>query len=53
MVVSNMLPRNNLASLCTKLRNKNSKQISVALVLGHMAKFDRRLQRMISAKRAP
>jgi len=51
-----------VTSLCTKLRNLNFEQISIALVLGHMANFDRRLQRMIhttqaasilSAKRAP
>ncbi|XP_052858319.1 uncharacterized protein LOC128266092 [Drosophila gunungcola] len=36
-----------VTSLCTKLRNLNCEQISIALILGHMANFDRRLQRMI------
>lgn len=30
-----------------KLRNLNSEQIFIALVLGHMANFNRRMQRMV------
>jgi len=34
------------------LRNLNFEQISIVLVLGHMANFDRRLQRMIHTTQA-
>ncbi|XP_062124257.1 uncharacterized protein LOC133837495 isoform X1 [Drosophila sulfurigaster albostrigata] len=36
-----------VTSLCTKLRNLSSEQIAIALVLGHMGNFDRRLQRTL------